>query len=44
MPKLTSRQSNFHKIAKLVWFLVKGVNVDSCIKSIDFEDSFSHDY
>ena len=42
MSKLTSCQSSFHKIANCL-VLVKRVIVDSCLKSIDFEDKFSHD-
>ena len=42
MSKLTSRQSSFHKIA-ILFGLSKNFNVDSCLKSIDFEDKFSHD-
>ena len=42
MSKLTSRQSSFHKIA-ILFGLSKSVNVNACLKSIDFEDQFSHD-
>ena len=41
MSKLTSRQSIFHKIA-ILFGLRKSVNVDSCLKSLDFEDKFSN--
>ena len=40
MSKLASRQSTKLQYC-LVW--VKSVNVDFCLKSIDFEDKFSHD-
>ena len=43
MSKLTSRQPTFHKIAILFGLSKKSVNVDSCLKSIDFDDKFSHD-
>ena len=42
MSKLTSHLSSFHKVA-ILFGLSKKVNVDSCLKSIDFEDKFSHD-
>ena len=42
MLKLTSSQSSFHKIA-ILFGLSKSVGVDSCLKSIVFEDKFTHD-